>query len=125
REVNYIAYVNLKKKYEGKSRSDHEDIQSYVDNDWEFIDKQLSLIAPDAILCGGTFIYVSKCLKCQQPLVEVGRRGVYLANGSVVIDFFHPGFWFGGYERKFEQLKKTLTSLPASAYLTTGYKTTS
>lgn len=104
--VGHIAYVNLKKNCECRPRSAHWDIQGYVVRDWEeFLERQIALISPDVLFCGGTFRYLPKGLK-ENP---VGDR-VYRWGKRTIIDFFHPSSR-KGYLETFELLSSILRNL--------------
>jgi len=107
--VDHIAYVNLKKKAEYRSISNDADIQDYVDRDWPFIEKQLSLINPDVLFCCGTYKYIKNHL---QP--DHLGLGVYRSQGKIVVDFYHPSGRRVGYKRRFERLREMLKNLRIS-----------
>jgi hypothetical protein len=107
RPVGHIAYVNLKKKQENRSTSSWDDIESYVERDWCFLERQLALVNPDVLFCCGTFKFISNRLK---PVpVKIGET-VHGSGNRIVIDFFHPSCR-KGYEQTFELLKKMLIEL--------------
>lgn len=105
--LQHVAYVNLKKTAENRSRSVHSDLQAYVDEDWHLIERQLALINPDIIFCCGTYRYVAKHLR----LAHLGN-GVYRRedNQMLVIDFYHPSAPMG-YRRTFDRLSQMLGGL--------------
>ncbi len=97
-----IAYVNLKKNAECKSKSYDPDIQSYVDNDWSFIFQQIQCLNPDVILCCGTFKYIQNKLGFKQ----LNSR-VYSFGSQLFVDFYHPS-GRKGYETTFNELSELL-----------------
>jgi hypothetical protein len=106
--IDHIAYVNLKKKAECRRISNDADIQGYVDRDWQFIDKQLSLIDPDIFFCCGTYKYIKQYIQAE----HLGL-GVYTSREKIVIDFYHPS-GRASYRARFERLSDMLKNLPAT-----------
>jgi len=107
--VGHVAYVNLKKYAQHRSVANDADIAAYVQRDWPFIDRQISLIGPDVLMCGGTFKYISGKLG----VVQLGDR-LYKAGGTIVVDFHHPAYWQPGYQANFDYLCQILSKLPKS-----------
>jgi len=108
--VGHVAYINIKKNHERETKSDDDDIRDYMNRDWEFIEKQISLIAPNVLFCGGTFDYVCEKLNVIPCCQEV--NGLYWSENwskkMLVIDFYHPSF--RGYRKPFYRLKNMLES---------------
>ena len=104
--LQHVAYINLKKNAENKANTNQADLQSYVDNDWEFIERQLSLIDPDVIFCCGTYRNIAP----RMHLTHLGN-GVYRRDdGKLVIDFYHPS-GRKGYLDTFNRLSKMLRGI--------------
>jgi len=85
-----IAYVNLKKyaerkEYNKQAYSDDNDIFKYVEQDKEFLLKQIDLINPRIILCSGTFKF---CRKLYDNLTYISDR-LYKTRNIYFIDFGH------------------------------------
>ena len=108
--VGHIAYINLKKRHEGLSVSDHADIQGYVDSDWEFIEHQLRIVSPDVLFCGGTYRYIRNRMVTTRLADKV-----FSTPGRTIIDFYHPSCRIG-YKRTFEILNGTLSGLNIRSY---------
>lgn len=85
KEVNSIAYVNLKKCNENISVSDPEDIDDYVVDDINFLQRQIELINPEVILCCRTMMFYKKLFNFE----EISEN-VFRTNNRIIIDFFHP-----------------------------------
>ncbi|MGA2226091.1 MAG: hypothetical protein ABSH41_16770 [Syntrophobacteraceae bacterium] len=79
------AAINIKKSG-GKSSSDWDDLVSYVNEDGEFIRQQVELINPQIAVCGNVWSLIQHLWQDAQQLYD----GVWIANGRVFIDFWHP-----------------------------------
>jgi hypothetical protein len=55
-----VAYINIKKHCQHRSVSDNRDIQSYIMADWTFLERQIQIIAPEVLVCCGTFRYIRR-----------------------------------------------------------------
>lgn len=106
--VGHIAYINIKKKGEWRSLSDHKDIQSFADDDWVFLERQIGLIGPDVIFCCGTYRYIAHHL-----LAKDDGHGIYHWQGKIVIDFCHPSCR-KGYKETFRLLSQMIQSSRAA-----------
>ena len=109
KKLEAVAYINIKKKAE--CRSDYEssdpDIHNYIDRDWEFLNRQIEIIAPDVLFCCGTFRYLERKIKCEQ----ISERIYYFRN-LLVVDFYHPSSAFLSYESNFKLLHEMFRLLP-------------
>ena len=86
------AVVNIKKS-SGKTASDRDDLLTYVERDCEFIKRQIEIINPDVVLCGGTWPLV-------QPLWPDARRiydRVWAVQSKHFIDLYHPAALYPHY----------------------------
>ena len=92
---NNIAVVNLKKS-SGKSSSNYGEIEAYALADKAEIKKQLSIIAPDIIVCGATFralnhVYDDKIRPegtwCDNWFYDTD---IISDKKTLVIDYYHP-----------------------------------
>lgn len=96
-----IAIVNIK-KYDGKNQSDEKDLFKHIETHKEQLQKQIELIDPTIVVCGGTMSFFQKIFDNQtfEPIGEVIQNGkkVYAVrlNDHVlyVIDFWHPAYHF-------------------------------
>ena len=96
REVNSIAMVNVKKNANGTSKSYRKDILSYAIADKEFLVRQIELINPDVIYCGGTLESFMKLFE-----YETINRHIYTSNKRLIISHHHPSS-VTGYREPFE-----------------------
>jgi hypothetical protein len=101
-----VAYINVKKKAESKPISYDPDIQRHLDEDWEFLNRQIEIIAPDIVFCCGTFKYLRRKIELEQINQRVYHRGHLL-----VVDFYHPSAR-RGYKANFDLLHETLSLVP-------------
>lgn len=98
KDVNSIAYVNLKKCNENNSISKLQNIREYVLNDNLFLKRQLELINPDIILCCGTMKFYKELFSSQ-----FISQNVYRTKDWLVVDFYHPSCRIG-YKKTFDLL---------------------
>lgn len=80
------ATVNIKKSA-GRPESTAEDLRSYADRDGDLIKRQVELIAPDIVICGGTWDYVKRLWPAARPAYD---HQVWRINSIDFIDFWHP-----------------------------------
>lgn len=78
------AVVNLKKSG-GKSKSNSENLSTYVDEDWDLISKQIRIISPKIVICGNTWSLISKKI----PNKKISDSA-YLSDGVIYISYWHP-----------------------------------
>lgn len=74
-----IAFVNVKKS-KGKSESDLEELKKYCEFDREFIKRQIEIINPRIIVCGGTKELFDKIFDNNDSFLE----------DKIVIEHCHP-----------------------------------
>ena len=86
-----IAYVNVKKPL-GTSKSRHTEIKSYAKRDKEFLTKQIDALAPDVVLCGGTFWPYHLMYNGNDTITKTSER-VYQHGDRLILDFYHPGYF--------------------------------
>jgi len=88
-----IAVVNVK-KIAGEPTSDWGKLEEAVDNDKDFLKKEIELIAPTVIVCGYTIKFFEKIFDIKIKKSK-NKNLYYLAeiNGKtvIVIDYYHPG----------------------------------
>lgn len=93
--INNIAVVNLKKS-SGKPSSSYGEINAYAIADSVEIKKQLSIIAPDIIVCGSTFYALNHVYSEQlRPDGVHCDNWFYYTNiitggRTLIIDYYHP-----------------------------------
>ena len=95
KKLDDIAILDVKKWNENKSRSSWVGINKYAKSDHEFIEKQIELINPDVIVCGGTFYslknYIYKDVKLLCGLnLPTNKKTCHKYGGRLIIDYFHP-----------------------------------
>ena len=88
--LRHSAIVNLKKS-NGVERSNDDNLLEYVENDGEYIKKQIETLNPNIIICGGTFE------KFYQKLYNVTDENqitdwTYFHDNRLVFDFVHPAY---------------------------------
>lgn len=91
-----IAVLNLKKS-NGKSESKDDEIAAYGINDKDFIKKEIELIDPDVIICGGSVtintldeIYDKSIIKNPSNLVAFYFSDIIGGKERLFIDYYHP-----------------------------------
>jgi hypothetical protein len=104
--VTQIAYINIKKNAECKPASYDPDIFSYIDRDWEFLNRQIEIIAPNILFCCGTFKYLKGKIK-----FECVSERVYSYHNFLAVDFCHPSAR-NSYKSNFELLHKIFSLIP-------------
>ena len=103
-----IAYVNIKKKL-GGSTSNARDIMDFALRDQDFLRRQIDLIDPAIVLCGGTFWPYHAIYSGNTTMHKASDR-VWCHGKRQVIDFKHPGNWQhkGGAAGLYNELLKIL-----------------
>jgi len=81
------AVVNIKKS-RGKSVSDDEELLSYARTDKQFLREQMSLLAPDIILCGNTFKFLKEFWVNVKPIDS--EKFFYRSDNTIIINYWHP-----------------------------------
>jgi len=79
------AIINVKKS-SGKSNSNKDNLAKYIESDWDLIEKQISILSPDIIVCGRTWSLIRDKLKDR---MKISDR-VHKANQLTFVDFWHP-----------------------------------
>jgi hypothetical protein len=102
KQVNSIAYINVKKNAEDKSVSDDNEILEYAVRDQPFLRRQFGIIQPQIVFCGNT-------KKCYDFIEDTSflKHNVYLGKDRLVIDYYHPSYAFG-FEKHVEILSTCL-----------------
>ncbi|MEO2110094.1 MAG: hypothetical protein ABGW88_04065 [Leeuwenhoekiella sp.] len=86
-----IAYINIKKDSTitpiDSQYSEYENIKSYAVSDSEFLKKQIEIINPDVVFCGGTFCFANFIFN---DLRKIDSNLYIRNNDQYWIDFYHP-----------------------------------
>lgn len=103
-EIRKTAIINLKKS-DGDTKTDMERYVEYfytqdnlVNEEYVYyLMKQIELINPDVIICGGTFNIFNKLFKERIEKIKDVRRGYYFwkrlnDKKAIVIDYYHPSW---------------------------------
>lgn len=103
--VQHIAVVNLKKS-NGISTSTEKDIIGYAKDDREYLLEELALLAPDIIVCGGTFDLCKAAHIFPDDLRLIctykkrsGLRAAWRWGKAIILDTWHPSAPGLGYDR--------------------------
>ncbi len=81
------AVINLK-KLAGNASSDMKEIEKYAREDLKLINRQIDLISPDIIVCGGTFRICKTLFELDEMAPRVYKSSKY--TDAVWIDCVHP-----------------------------------
>jgi hypothetical protein len=86
-----IAYINIKKD-PGGSKSNYSELMESAQLYKEIIFKQLDLIRPEIIICGGTFDFLdSISVGSTFKNFNQGPLKAYSNGNQLIIDAYHPG----------------------------------
>lgn len=88
--LSYVATTNLKKTG-GKGSSISEEIESYARETKELWTKEITIINPDFVICGGTFPLVKQILDMNAYTAGSGAKAATGLN-TTFVDFFHPAY---------------------------------
>ena len=88
-----IAILNIKKA-DGKNISDYKELKSIAADDIELIKKQINLIKPNIIICGGTKCFFDDIFWQsigfnKYPIPETDEI-IYTSQNAVLLDISHP-----------------------------------
>lgn len=103
-----VAYVNVKKS-KGQSKSSNKMIQDFAVKDKDFLTKEIDIINPDIVICGGTFWSYHPIYDGNNNIECVANR-VHKHEDRIILDFYHPGWRQcpGGYVGLYDKLKAIL-----------------
>lgn len=88
-----VAIVNVKKS-DGAKSSSSADLMRYESEDRDLLRKQLEILAPDVVVCGGTGWLMRRIWEgTRTPLAPIGAPGdtVYSWGSALVLSMHHPG----------------------------------
>lgn len=78
------AIMNIKKS-DGRPTSNDTDLKKYVNADHDFITRQVALINPQIVICGGVWHLIDRLWGAKKIY-----DSVYEADGRIFIAFWHP-----------------------------------
>ncbi len=106
--INDIAYVNIKKKHQNKTKSENADIIQYAKADKELLIKQIDLISPDIVFCDKTTFNAYNILYGK---LDKLNNNCYKHNNRLIISYYHPSYFQikGGRETLFYNLQTILS----------------
>jgi hypothetical protein len=88
--LNHIAWVNLHKLPAiGMTRSNHDRIVEVYRNSKDLLQKQIEMLRPNVIICGGTFPIIRYGLEGVK-LVKFGSVNYFVHEGTMYVDAYHP-----------------------------------
>ena len=103
--IQHIAVVNLKKS-NGAPTSTDKDIIHYAEDDRPYLLEELKLLAPDIIVCGGTFDLCKAAGVFPDDLRRIctyksrsGLRAAWRWGEIIILDTWHPSAPGLGYDR--------------------------
>jgi len=116
--IDDIALVNIKKIDLNLRGSNNKDIDKFAKEDKDFLKKQIEIINPHIIFCGGTFDSYEIMYDYEQ-MTEIQRisfvksgktykESCFLHNNRLVIDYFHPHQQFHSQKNLFDYFCKML-----------------
>lgn len=79
------AVINIKKS-NGRAAQDWDDLMLYADQDGSFIRRQVDLIDPQLVVCSNVWCLIRDRWPDARQLYDM----VWLADGRVFVDFWHP-----------------------------------
>jgi hypothetical protein len=112
--IRRVATINIKKS-KGKSVSDNNELNNYLNHDGSLLKQQIELINPNIIMCGKVFHFY-KNLYNTDKFIKLTEKA-YLHNDRLIIDFWH----FANRKKKelvFMELQKILKAPMVSDYIT-------
>ncbi|WP_143525186.1 hypothetical protein [Labilibacter marinus] len=103
-----IAYVNIKKKCDNKTKSNDGEIFSFAIEDKELLIEQIELINPNIVLCNH-ITFRSYC-HLYGDEIEKLNEVCYKHNDRLILNFRHPSYFQikGGRKTHFSDLKSAL-----------------
>lgn len=81
------AYINIKKSSGGARAT--KDVEVHAEKYAEFLKRQVDIIQPDIVVCGGTYKMLKKYV--YPGMVRVSHR-VHQLEGLLFINAYHPGY---------------------------------
>lgn len=104
------AFVNMKKTA-GKASAIYKEIQRAGTDPNALWPKQIRLLEPELVLCGGNFWIAKNALKVKRVLGRDDGLKFFKHHNSIFIDFYHPGQRTYLRETIYNKLKDTVMSL--------------
>ena len=94
--IHKIAIINIKKS-DGEHRSNGNDILQYARDDGDLIKRELEIIDPDVVICGGTYGYCVReglfdDLQIIDKVDKFNGRIIAKSGKRIVVDCYHPAY---------------------------------
>ena len=109
--LNDIAYVNIKKQCDNKTKTNDSEILQYALGDKDLLIEQIDLINPDVIFCNPiTFKAYSNIYENK---LEALNEICFKYDNRLILKFRHPSYFqiAGGRETHFNDLKNAIMNL--------------
>lgn len=106
-----IAYVNIKKQCDNKTKTNDGEILQYALNDKSLLTEQINLINPDVVFCNPiTFKAYSAMYKNE---IEELNEICFKHDARLILKFRHPSYFqiAGGRETHFNDLKNAILKI--------------
>jgi hypothetical protein len=92
--IKDVAFLEIKKLNERKSKSDYNEIMAYAEKDSDYIKEEIELIDPDIVFCGSTgdayanYLYFNE--DGWETLISLSNCSCKKDGNRLIIDFYHP-----------------------------------
>ena len=107
-----MAVVNICKEH-GKGVNEQEEIDAKiadaVSNYYEFVQKEIDIIAPEIVICCGTYPFIQKCYQVEDRVLPSGAR-YFIDGGKIYLEMPHPAIRIS-YQIMFAYFKEVLEKL--------------
>lgn len=89
--LRQCAVLNIKKS-NGRNPSNDDDLSRYVSEDGDLLKRQIAIISPTVILCGGTFHLLKPDAKriFGEEASSFPDKGCFPIDGKILIAYYHP-----------------------------------
>ncbi|MEO3947886.1 hypothetical protein [Gorillibacterium sp. CAU 1737] len=105
-----LALINLKKTG-GQNVSNMDEIRTHAFANKALLLQELEIIAPDLVICGGTFDVICEVLGVPYTHSDSGARVARYPN-MLLVEFLHPGFYMLSPKILYAYFKEVMTHLP-------------
>jgi len=106
--LNDIAYVNVKKQCDNKTKTNDGEILEYANRDKQLLETQIELINPDIVFCNPVTFKAYSIIFGNQ-LIKLNDV-CYKHNNRLILNFRHPSYFqiAGGRQTHFIDLSKAI-----------------